>query len=153
RTLKPASSRIRFASGPDRSSRFPAAAESEIVMTSASPRAMNDLPIRAFLRQLAFPKAALTARLFQQSHRTYGNPFLDRFAHIVQRQRRNRRRGKRFHFNAGLAFGSRHRFDTSPSAGHFDRYIEVCQSQGMTKRNQLRGLLARLNACNTRDFN
>ena len=71
---------------------------------------------------------------------------IDRFAHVVDRQQRERDAGQRLHLHAGLRGGARGAFHFH---GVFDRRdvdVDVAQVQTVAKRDQLRRLLRRLDA-------
>ena len=73
---------------------------------------------------------------FNQAHIRDLHLFIDRFAHVVDREQRDRDAGERFHFHPGLRDGAR-------GAGHFAPPSFIWKSistwlsgKGMTKRNQ-----------------
>src|SRR5688572_12325861 len=80
---------------------------------------------------------ALTSALFDQSSVGDDDVMRQRFAHVVNGERRDARPGERFHFHAGLVMNGDGAADHRIIAFHVDHEIALLDTQWMTERNQL----------------
>ena len=71
-------------------------------------------------------------RFFHQPHIRNFHPFVNRFAHVVNREERDRDARKRFHLHPGLRGGARAAGCADRAALHFEIDFDVAQRQGMT---------------------
>src|SRR4029077_2761988 len=70
--------------------------------------------------------------LFHQTNVRNLHLFVDGFAHVVNREERNRDARERFHFHPGLRGGARAAGCVDRAALHFEIDFDVAQGQGMT---------------------
>ena len=71
---------------------------------------------------------------------------IDRLAHVVDREQRNRDAGERFHFYTRLRDRARRAFHFQYRSRRHDLDFDVAQIQIVTKRNELRRLFRCLNS-------
>src|SRR6266550_6782086 len=147
RTSQPRFSAAAFTAGPPRSWYCPPLARSEIVMM---PRTIciSCLVIPSKVEESrcetlkASPSGSLDfarddrsyemLRFFHQVHIRDLHLFVDGFAHVVNREERDRDADKRFHLHSGLRGGARAAGCADRAALHFEIDFDVAQGQGLT---------------------
>ena len=70
--------------------------------------------------------------------------FINRFAHVINREQRDGDAGERFHFNAGLGDGPCHASYLGGAGRGHDVDLDFAQRQSVTKGNEMRGLFGGL---------
>jgi hypothetical protein len=87
-----------------------------------------------------------TLLFFHQPHIRNLHLFVNRFAHVVNREERYGDARKRFHLHPGLRSGARAAGCADCVALHFEIDFDVAQRQGMTQGNQFRSSFGGLNS-------
>src|SRR6266851_626689 len=104
------------------------------------------------LNSLAPILPALAAALAQQRNFANANPLVERLCHVVDRKRRNRSRRHRLHLDPCARHGRCRSFDRHAALHYPDLHIDKAQREWMAHRNQVGGLLRRLNSGKARDL-
>jgi hypothetical protein len=96
-----------------------------------------------------------TFRLLDQAHVVNLHLFIYRFAHVVNREQRDRRANERFHFDSGLRNCLRGAFNLCALVGSDDLDTNFREWQSVAKGNEMRRLFGSLdtrNPCSREDI-
>src|SRR5580692_10899016 len=157
-TAHPASASRSASTGPDRSSYTPADARFEIVTASARTTEPRVIPpsvavLHASLmtavpssRSWPAPHPGLAAGLLVHPHVGDHRRRVHRLDHVDQRQRGHGHRRERLHLDARPVRGPRGRRDRHPVVLHLELDRDGVQPDGVTQRDQVRGLLRALDS-------
>jgi len=107
----------------------------------------------ALLHYPATPLLQSVLGFLKQTDVGDSHPFVDRFAHIINGEERDRDTGERFHLYASLGDGTRGASNFRSAVRDHDVDLNLAQRQSVTEWNEMCSLFRRLNSGQSRRRN